>query len=340
MRKLWLGFYVYGEQGPCLRPQKIEFWKGEDFQKHLLEKPFYYKTDALAGLACVHLNQHLKNPFHSPKMNYSFAAEAWRAFEPHHELYERAQARVHALRESMQQFPPPVAASFERSYTDILNESLDEHGVNLESLTAIVDSIDHLESQMDRPLLYNFHLRLSRPLVEKLHYLYSLLFNLRTLVAMDYNAFVQDPTHEAAKVDSITDYLAKAEYVANDALLYHQVNKQKSRIPEKSFQEIQNSFLQYSHNGTCLIENLPKSFLNSLNAEELEEALYLVQMDWLLGTEAGLLFRVREELFALREGYDKIFWPELEGKHVSPHHRLSISCEITDDDVFPGVEAA
>jgi hypothetical protein len=339
-RKLWLGFYIHGEQGPCLRPHRLELWKDSHFRNSPPEKPFYYKTDALAGLACVHLNQHLKNPFALPHMNYSFCFEAWRALEPHHELYERSQPRVAALRQHMKEFPPTLVSSFEQNFRDILGNSLQQDGIDLDSLTDLIESIDYLEAQMEKPLLYNFNLKMSREAIEKLHYLHSLLFNLRALVAMDYNAFVQDPAHEAVKVDSISDYLSKAEYVANDAVLYCQLKKQRDRMSDKVYQDLLKSFWQYSHNGACLIENLPKSFLNSLSTDELGEALYVVQMDWLLGTDAGLLFRIREELFALREGYDKIFWPELQGKSISPHSRLMISCELTDDDIYPGIEAA
>ena len=35
----------------------------------------------------------------------------------------------------------------------------------------------------------------------------------------------------------------------------------------------------------------------------------MVQMDWLLGSASGLLFKIREELYGLKEGYDRIFWP-------------------------------
>ena len=98
-------------------------------------------------------------------------------------------------------------------------------------------------------------------------------------------------------------------------------------------------FKSYSHNGFCLIESLPKSFIQSLHQEELEESLYIAQMDWLLGTDAGLLFRIREELFGLREGYQKIFWPDAEGRPEQYQTSLEVSCHLTANDIEPSVAA-
>ncbi len=339
-RSLWIGFDIKGEAGACMHPQKIEFWKDEDFKRITPEAPFHYRSDALIGLSSIHLNQHLKNPFSAPKMNFSFCFEAWQALEPHHQLFLRSQQRVNALRNHLKDTPTLITSSFERSFTDVLDSCLHSWGVDLEGLTQLIGSIDFLETKMEKPLLYNFNLKMSRAMVDKFHYLHSLLFNLRSLIALDYNSYIQDPTHEAIKVDSITDYLAKAEYVANDALLYFNFRRLRERMPENTAEEMTKSFRQLSHNGYCLIENLPKSFLNSLNQQDLEESLYIAQMDWLLGTDAGLLFRIREELFGLEEGYNQIFWPDITTTQQPPHSKLSVACELTERDVFPTSEAA
>ena len=111
--------------------------------------------------------------------------------------------------------------------------------------------------------------------------------------------------------------------------------KQKSAIKPEVYETLEKSFKAYSHNGYCLIESLPKSFLKSLPTAELEESLYIAQMDWLLGTDAGLLFRIREELFGLKEGYDKVFWPDLADKPVQKQTHLSVSCELDVNSLYP-----
>ncbi|PIS10803.1 MAG: hypothetical protein COT73_07420 [Bdellovibrio sp. CG10_big_fil_rev_8_21_14_0_10_47_8] len=338
--RVWLGFDIKTVPGPILRPTQIHFWNGDDFKKAQPEAPFHYFADALTGLALVHLNPHLKNPFSAPQMSFPFCHEAWLALEPHRELFDRSQIRVQSLREHMKEIPAPLTEYFERNITDVLESSLHPWGIDLEHLGHVVEAIDYLESKMGTPLLYNFNLKFSKSLVEKLHYLHSMLFNLRSMIALDYNAHIQDPTHEACKVDSITDYLSKAEYVANDALLFHHFRKQKDHMKADAYQSLEKSFRTLSHNGYCLIEAMPKSFLNSLTTHELEETLYIVQMDWLLGTDSGLLFRIREELYGLVEGYEKVFWSEADGRADQTQTCLSVSCELTADQLYPTTKAA
>lgn len=337
---VWLGFDVKVESGAALKPYQIHFWKEDEFKHQAPEAPFHYMSDALVGLSLVHLNQHLKSPFNGPKMNYSFCYEAWLALEPHHELFQRSQPRVNALRENLKPENKDVLAYFERNFSDVLDSAIHPWGVDLNHLHHLIEAIDYLETKIERPLLYNFSLKFSKPLVDKLHYLHSLLFNLRALIALDYNAHIQDASHEAVKVDSITDYLSKAEYVSNDALLYLNFLKQKDKMPAATFENMKKSFKSLSHNSYCLVESLPKSFLNSLRQEELEESLYIVQMDWLLGTDAGLLFKVREELYGLSEGYDKVFWPDAQNKEPHNPGKLSVSCKLELSDIYPSSTAA
>jgi hypothetical protein len=337
---LWLGYDVEVTAGPIHQPKKIVAWKEHQFKKAHPDKPLRYKADALVGLSLIHLNQHLKNPFSTPNMNFSFANESWLSFEPHHELFVRSQPRVSSLRTHIKASSSSAIENFEKTFTEILDTAIQPTGIDLENLTELISAIEFLENKMGRPLLYHFAMQLNRSTIEKLHYLHSLLFNLRSLMAMDFNAYVQDPTHECIKVDSISDYINKAEYVANDAMLYWNFKKIKDTLPEAAQKTLEENFRTYSHNGFCLIESLPKSFLNSMSLEQLEESLYIAQMDWLLGTDAGLLFRCREELYGISEGYDKIFWPELGEKPSLQPHTLSVNCMITENDVFPTLEVA
>lgn len=338
--QVWFGYDIQVEKGCVLKPQKIQFWNEDKFKGQTPEVPFHYNADALVGLSLVHINQDLKNPFHHQKMNFGFCHEAWHALEPHHELYQRSQVRVNALRAHLKETPMPLVECFERNFSETLDSSLHAWGIDLSHLCHLVETIDYLETKVSQPILYNFNLKLSRPTVEKLHYIYSMLFNLRSVIAVDYNSHCLDASHDACKVDSITDYINKAEYVANDALLYYTFMRQKDHMKKEAAHAMEKSFKSYSHNGYCLIEALPGSFLKSLRAEELEESLYIVQMDWLLGTDAGLLFRIREELYGVLEGYHKVFWPDAQGKQKQNQQNLSVNCQITLETLYPSTSAA
>jgi hypothetical protein len=334
-----MGFDIQTASGPILQPTQIQYWKDHQFKNTTPETPFYYKADALLGLSLIHLNKHLQNPFSSPKMNYPFAHESWLALEPHHEMFSRALPRMQALKQKIKTETSPEVRRFEDSFSEILSNSLQPWGMDLAELTGLVKSIDFLETKLSSPLLFNFKISFSKEFAEKLHYLHSLLFNLRALIAMDYNAYIQDPTFEAVRVDSISDYLPKSEYVANDSLMYWQFVKLQEEMPAPTFKKMAAAFNSYSHNATCLIDNLPKSFLNSVPAGDLEDTLYLVQMDWLLGTDCGLLFKIREELFGIIEGYEHVFWPDLDGKPHKPSHALSVNCQVTENDLNQTIAA-
>jgi hypothetical protein len=52
------------------------------------------------------------------------------------------------------------------------------------------------------------------------------------------------------------------------------------------------------------------------------------------------LFRLREELYGLVEGYDKVFYPEMEGKPAQPARALNVNVQVTPETLYPSTEAA
>lgn len=337
------GFDIVTEKGVCPRPVAVKAWTKKDrFEKSGAQKPFKYMADALCGLALTRLNSNVSCPVQMPHADASFCNMAWQAIDPHFELWKRSQDRVQSMRLEVRKVDAQTCAEFEAAFSAVLEKSFTPDGIDLKALWPLIDQISALENKRYAPLLYNFGLKFSPAFTQKLHYLYSLCFNLRSVVAVDWNAHIDDPSHEAVRVDSITDYIPKADYVVNDALLYWQFSKlahpfvagRASDVKvEKLFVEpMKKAFHSASHNACHLIDHLPKSFLEKLESSELEEALYLVQMDWLLGSEAGLLFRLREELFGLQNGYEKIFWHDLQDGPVRKGANLSLSFELSEKD--------
>jgi len=348
--KIQLGYEVIVENGPVAKPVALEFWKSPaDHDKWTHTTPFKYMADALVGLSVFKLNEFLKSPLVCPRLNYNFCAEAWRALDPHFELFQRTAARVNSLKEFAPKADAKEAEILENSLRDIITHAQKPWGLDLKEIIAIIDAVSHFENKSGKHLIYNFGLSFSKDFTEKLLELFSCLFHLRALVALDHNAHTQDATFEAVKVDAISDYLPKPDYVVHDALLYlnfkrlsHPFAQQRGdvRMDKLLVSPLQKAFEQHTHNAYWLVEQLPKNFLNSFNQAELEEALYLVQTDWLLGSEAGVLFKIREELYGLEYGYEKIFWHDLENKPHSPASNLSICCEIEEQDLFGGHSAA
>lgn len=344
-KSLRLGFDVTMEQGSTWRPLKVQFWNHEnDFKKFSPSEPFKYMADALTALSLVKLNHYIKSPVATPHLDYSFAVNAWKALDPHAELYDRSQGRIRALQSHLAVTDPKLCAAFEEQFNEDFEAAMKPWGVDLTSLCHLLETFSSFEKQIGAPLMYNFGLNFSKPFVEKLHCLYSFLYHLRSIVAVDHNAHVADHSHEAVKVDAISDYLPRSEYIANDALLYWNFKKlaqpfASSKTPDPKVEKLfvtplEKAFHKYSHNACHLIDNLPTSFINSLNSVELEEALYLVQMDWILGSPAGLCFKIREELFGLQNGYEKIFWKDVDPKHHAKPFALHLCCKLTEESMY------
>jgi hypothetical protein len=340
-QKIAFGFNILTEGGPLPKPVAITVAPNKPDTKYT--KPLKYMADALAGLSMIRLNANLQCPLSNGKFSTESCNEAWNHLDPHHLMYQRSQQRVSSLRSKMASVSPQLISSFEKTFTETLNNACKPDGIDLKDLWPLLDAITYLESKISSPLLFNFSLSFSKSFTEKCHALYSLLFHIRTLVAIDQNGHqVEDSSHEALKVDSITDYLPRSEYIVNDALLYYNFKKlahvftstkeSNVKVEKLLVEPMLKCFENFTHDAVYLVESLPKDFLEKFRSNDLEEALYLVQMDWLLGSEAGLLFRMREELFGLLNGYEKIFWHDKDGRHSQKPVKLSLHFELSQDD--------
>lgn len=344
-KALRLGYEVTMDKGTTWKPLKVQFWTQEkNYKDFKPSEPFKYMADAMTALSLVKLNHYIKSPMATPHLDYNFAVEAWKALDPHCELYERSEKRTRALQTQLAVVNPDLCREFEDHFNEHFEMVVKPWGLDLSAMGPLLDTFTWFENKMGRPLLYNFGLNFSKPFMDKLHTLYSFLYHLRSVVAIDHNAYVEDTSHEGVRIDAITDYLPRAEYVVNDALLYWNFKKfsqpfsgpkaPDARIEKLFVGPMEKAFHKYSHHACHLVDNLPASFISSLNPVELEEAFYLVQMDWLLGSPAGLLFKIREEIYGLQNGYEKIFWKDVEPQYHGKPVSLHLCCELSAENVF------
>jgi hypothetical protein len=346
-----MGIEIKTAKGSVLKPEQLHFWdlKSQNLPIHFTnmapQNPFTYFTDAIIGL-CYHKMNDYK--FLSPE-DKKFAIQAYRSFDPYSELFSKSAPRVNSLRKNLKSETLKFE-NFEKQMSEIWIQTFSQKTVQFSDLTKALDCLTEFENSIDGPFLYNFSIQFSEKMTEKLTCFYSFLFHLRALIAVDHNAHVNDSSFESVKCDSISDYLPKSDYTVNDALLYWQFKKlstpfvghkdKDTRIEKLFVEPMIKHFNQYNHNASCLIDQLPKSFLNTLTQNELEEALHHVQMDWLLGSDGGLVFKVREELFGLVEGYEKIFWPEAASTPVKKATSLNICFQLSDKDLTKELSAA
>ncbi|MCX7979222.1 MAG: hypothetical protein N2578_09490, partial [Bdellovibrionaceae bacterium] len=240
-----------------------------------------------------------------------------------------------------------ILREFEENFSTKIKSAFASSSIDLRDLWGLVDIITWLEEKTSAPLLYNFRHHFTSQFRESLLALHCFLFNMRALVALHYNAQVSDPSHEALKVDSISDYLPRPDYIISDALLYHQVKKitkpfvagrqSDIKVEKLLVEPVLRAFHQYVHNATHLIDHLPEGFLADMPPARLPESLQLVQMDWLLGSDSGILFRIREEVYGLQHGYEKIFWHEAEDKAPQDSYRIALVTQISESHFRPAV---
>jgi hypothetical protein len=353
--QIQMGIEIKTKSGAILRPHQIQFWDlscpatHSAIPKHFTgstpHHPFKYFTDAILGL-CYHRMNDFK--FLAPE-DKKFATQAYNSFDPYSTLFSKSAPRVKSLRKEMKN-PFGKYEAFEKKMSAVWEKAFAQPTVHFADLNAALECLSEFEHSLDVPFLYNFSIQFSDKFNEKLICFYSFLFHLRALVALDHNAHVDDSSFESIKCDSISDYLPKSDYTINDALLYWQFQKlsipfvghkdKDTRIEKLFVDPMLKSFNQYNHNACCLIDQLPKTFLNSLSPNELEEALHHVQMDWLLGSEAGMLFKIREELYGIAEGYDKIFWHEVSASSAKKATSLNISFNLNEKDLSKEFVAA
>lgn len=343
-------FEIVMENKGTPKPVMVHFPEKSNSKRTPTRAPFKYMADALCGISLMRLNPHLQCPVKNPEHSTDFCDEAWKALDPHWALWHRAEDRVQSLARDAKKANPKDVANFENWFQESLKEAFLPNGIHLQKLTDAIDSINDLETRKDSPLLYNFGLKFSPAFRERLHALYSFLFHLRSVVAVDWNAHVDDPSHEAVKVDSITDYLPKADYIVNDALLYWHFKKLSQpfkagrqsdvKVEKLLIDPLYQAFHSASHHACHLIDNLPETFLQKMGPADLEETLYLIQMDWLLGSDAGLLFKVREEIYGLQNGYEKIFWHDLTPRSSKKAFNLALSFELKAGDFKPSSKVA
>ena len=347
---LQMGYEIQTTQtsnSPVLKPTGLKIWdQSSKFSEFTPQPPFKYMNDALIGLTFHKMNQ-FKNLTFTDRI---FAEQSLKALDPYFELYQKSAAKLKPIFQNTKFEYKLACENFEKKFSDFWAQTITADQMNFTFFGKALEIINSFENDLGKPFIYNFSVGFSESFTEKLICFYSLLFHLRTVVALDHNAYVDDTAFETLKCDSITDYLPKADFTVNDAMVYWQFKKLSTpfvghkdkdvRIEKLFVNPMERAFFQYNHNACHLIDQLPPNLLTSSTNTELEDMLHHVQMDWLLGSSAGLLFRLREEVYGLVFGYDKVFWPEATSVKNKKPSCLKICFELNEADVFGTVKAA
>lgn len=319
---------------PIFHPSLVEFVASPARGTHDPNTtPFAYLTDALTGLSgaklILHAEENFKNFSHPPGV-----IKAWQQLEVSLEIYRRSHLRIKEYTKNSSKLSPETQVLIQGTQS-IIAEGTKNNTLSIKAFEELIGIINQFEQKLTSPLVYNFNVNLPGEAIEVLLTLYSFLFNLRALIALDYNSQTKDSTFEALRVDSVSDYLADASFVANDTILYHSMMNltKKHKVPPEFTKSMQERFQAWTHNGTTLYHSLPESIFKTNDPEELIETLYNLQMDWLLGSPSGVLFRLREELYASKEGFHRIFWPEAGPRPSNRNGKLEVACDLGSGEI-------
>lgn len=333
-----MGFEIKTVRGPVLKPVSLEVWnQSSNFADFTPHAPLKFMNDSLVGLQFLKLTNFANSLKHK-----DFVVEATNELCPYAPLFYASADRLFKIQDKLQPTDQKLVNTFEEKWFSYWDSQDFSKGISFNKLDQAFEMISEFESQIKAPLMYNFNLQFSKKFNDHLLSMYSFLFHLRSLIALDHNIHIDDSSFESVKCDSISDYLPRADFTTNDALVYWQFkklatpfvgHKDKDVRIEKLFVEpMQRAFDQYNHNACALIDQLPQEFLAQHTNADLEQELHQIQMDWLLGSSAGLMFRVREELFGLHHGYDKVFWPEASGQKTKKPTQFKVCFELNKQD--------
>jgi hypothetical protein len=336
-----MGFEIKTSPGAAPTPSQFIPWNKEAAtSEYTPTSTLKYMNDALIGM-----NFHVLSQFkYASKSDQQFITNYLKSIDPYYEIYANASARLAEINKKSsihKNFKNKEFVShFENEFTQVLDKCFAQEGVQFKFIDEALNCITDFEKKLESALLYNFSVHFSESFTQKLVSFYSFLFHIRTVIAMSHNNQVEDTAFESVKCDSINDYLAKTDFTVNDALVYWQFKKLATpfigspdvRVERLLVNPLEQSFQKYNHNACALINNLPESFLTFHSAVQLEESLHIVQMDWLLGSSSGLLFRLREECYGIQHGYDKIFWTEAHQSKDKRHVSLKFCFELLESD--------
>ncbi|MGE3759991.1 MAG: hypothetical protein AB7H97_19645, partial [Pseudobdellovibrionaceae bacterium] len=319
-----LGFVIESNPGAFVQPKSFHFLKDSKEAGVKPSQPFPYLTDLLCALPAHRLFKELSE-IKTPEYP-EWLENAWEFLDSHLALYQRAEKRARSFRPK-KAFVDENSQRLCKSFREIVESCFSGGKFNFDPLSSLAESITFLEKKLGEPLVYNFKFSLPDSDRALLFALYSFLYYQRALVALDFNSQVKDSAFECVKVDPINDYIPRADYTVNDALLYKELHKLVEKLPDTQ-NHMDALFREYAHNAYYLANAIPTAFSGKLRRDECEESLYSIQMDWLLGADSGLLFRLREEVYALSEGYEKIFWTDYSHQSESTQSHLEVCTKV------------
>ncbi|ORJ57488.1 hypothetical protein [Geothermobacter hydrogeniphilus] len=325
-------YQVIGKNGPIFNPQNIRYMAPEA-PIQLAEAPM---SDLALGMSGLTLIASVVNLAVSAKILSEVKSIA-RKLDQVISTLDELKDKANQIQRGVERIELHVVENHLRHALDYqLSRAISENAIDLQCISELASDVNRYIDAIPDPLLFNFKVRLSSDVRDRLLNLVSTLRAVRLLVAARFNE--QTTPYNCLSLDLLDNYiglgnskvLVDAVVVQNE--VFAQLSKGQSQVIravknrftfsdtsdtkhfnsllQRKIEAIQDVFVGHFPEAVCLSLNLPDNFFDCADPYRAVEDVVLA---WFT-TDGGLIWQLAKELDGLVYGYEEVFWPKLKGK--------------------------
>ncbi len=342
-------YQVLGKNGPIFNPSGIRYLGVDEAPRGNL--PVAPNARAMTALSALNLGV--------ATANLVVSAATYRSVQRLHKKTDAALALAAQTSQQLREMHARVEridirtseASLRAAMDHVFRGAVHDDGIDVEKLAPLANDVDRLLDAVGNPVLFRGGVYLSTDVREKLHALFSLLFDLRCMVASEHNRVegasrnvVVDPHRDYAAVAQIARTVAafSESMAAMDELeeaLRKDLDKRFLRCNDEDLEAVSRYVTGARERSTkalrendrvayCLYDASPSELFQGESSEDIVGNLANYARAWLWTSDVGLAYRTKVELRAIEQGYESVFWPQLAG-HSSEVSVIDASCVLT-----------
>lgn len=338
-----LVYQVMGKSGPIFNPTNIRYLDPTSSGIDLTAiAPIAGAVPALAGVAGLTLAASVAS--------VALSAAAVKKCVEIQKSLTRIEARLgkmsdqlNRIEQRVERIDVKVAETHLReAVKHIKAEAITEDEIDLAKLSRLYRDLDAFRNSYEGPTLFNFSLQLTSDVRDRLEELLQFLQSLRVATVIAHNGTLDGDPYRVIHADPIGDYLGcPLRAVIEVATAIGRDDKVFFRFIEKLGEHVENRFLWAGESeneefqqfcvehyfkpqneamsttvtaaaAMCLTMGVEAAAPDlDYDSEESEDALFNLAKTWFLESDASVVYRLTEELRALSEGYENVFYPGL-----------------------------
>lgn len=334
-----LAYQVIGQHGPIFNPRNIRYMPPAQFSGEFATAG----AGPLLGLAGVNLAASC-GVLALQAVTLRRIEEVSRKLDVVVSAVERVDVRLQDIQRRVERIDTKMAESHLREAIDhALTKAVRANEIGIEPLLCLVGDIESFIDATERPLIFNFAIRLSSDVRSKLLAIHRFLYGLRAFVAERHNIAVAGHPVNVMVVDSTRQYV-DSDVTARSATAWYLFMERMKEVADEVGQGVYDNFTFADEEDQAkivtevvnktweaskvfgdapdagyLLWNNTSNFVDEEveSFQELQAFLCTVAREWLVESDGGVIYRTYKELEALREGYSSTFYRHLQSDAVS-----------------------